>query len=217
MRDTIITDSIEPNVEPARLATIRNATARWDTWWQTNRDNYPAVPGISISFPPREEQPIAGDFTLKNLAGQSVRLSDFKGKTVLLNFWTTWCTACQEEIPRLIALQKNHPADLVILAVSLDGAAVEDADEIEGKAGASDDPLAATPAQIHEKIARIVQARGINYQILLDPEGKVGARFNGHELPTNVFIDSAGVVRRRFIGTRSLATLEAMLRDAASP
>ncbi len=111
-----------------------------------------SVAPVAVSFPARADEPIAADFILKNPAGETVHLSDFKGKTVLLNFWTTWCTACQEEIPRLVALQKNHPDDLTILAISLDGAAMEDADEIEGKRGTSEDPLAATSAQIHDKI-----------------------------------------------------------------
>jgi thiol-disulfide isomerase/thioredoxin len=204
-------------IEPDRLIAIQNATNKWNDWWQTNRSHYAAATPVSLSPLPREAQPFAADFALKNLAGQTVRLSDFKGKTVLLNFWTTWCTACQEEIPRLIALQKNHPDDLVILAISLDGAPVGDADEIEGKAGTSEDPLLATPAQIQEKIQRLIKTRGINYQILRDPQGDIGARFNGHELPTNVLIDSAGNVRRRFIGTRPAAALEAMFQNAASP
>jgi thiol-disulfide isomerase/thioredoxin len=66
-------------------------------------------------------QPIpAGDFILPTLDGRKVRLSDFRGQAVLINFWTTWCTACLAEIPALIELQKRHGEKLVILGVSLD-------------------------------------------------------------------------------------------------
>jgi thiol-disulfide isomerase/thioredoxin len=219
VRDILNDPALDPSatIEPDKLAAIRTAANKWNSWWHTNQSNNTAAPSFSISLPSRAEDPLAGDFTLKNLAGQSVRLSDFKNKIVLLNFWTTWCTACQEEIPNLIALQKNHPNDLVIVAISLDGVGAEDDDDIEFKNATNDSPPNATIARIHATIARIVQSRGINYPILLDPHGVIGARFNGFELPTNVLLDSNRVVRRRFIGARSLATLEAMLRDASFP
>ncbi len=48
------------------------------------------------------------DFTLKDMNGKDVRLSDFKGRPILLNFWATWCGPCKEEIPTLIALNENY-------------------------------------------------------------------------------------------------------------
>jgi len=62
-----------------------------------------------------------------------------------------------------------------------------------------------------------VKARGINYPVLVDPEGAVGRRFNGGELPTTVIIDAQGRLRRRFIGERSLDVFEAMIAQAAKP
>jgi hypothetical protein len=66
-------------------------------------------------------------------------------------------------------------------------------------------------------VARTVKARGINYPILLDEHNEVGGRFNGGELPTTVIIDAEGFVRRRFVGARSLAVFEAMVREASVP
>jgi hypothetical protein len=65
-------------------------------------------------------------------------------------------------------------------------------------------------------VARAVQARGINYPVLLDPDNEVGGRFNGGELPTTVILDASGRVRRRFIGERSLKVFKAMLAEAAA-
>jgi thiol-disulfide isomerase/thioredoxin len=59
-------------------------------------------------------------FTLKDMNGVEVKLSSFKGKIVMLNFWATWCPPCKVEIPDLIALQKEYSEDLVILGVSID-------------------------------------------------------------------------------------------------
>jgi len=196
--------------DPQKVASIHAGTDKWRVWWETNQSKYGAVAPLQIKFPTRDEAPLAGDFALKDLTGRAVHLSDYKGKTVLLNFWTTWCTACQEETPRLVELQKLHP-ELAILSISLDGAKLDDDDDSGIKI--SDDDA----TTVRKKIERIVKTRGINYEILLDPEGKVGMRFNGNELPTNVFIDAEGRVRRRFIGARSLAALEAMLKDATKP
>jgi thiol-disulfide isomerase/thioredoxin len=150
---------------------------------------------------PAASQAIA-DFELRDLKGNTVRLSDFRGKTVLLNFWTTWCTACQSEFATLNGLQKNHPDDLLILGISLD--ANSDAGEVaDGNA---------KHTTVEQRVARTVAARGIQYRVLLDPESSVGARFNGGELPTNVLINKNGCFERRFMGLRALEVFEAMLR-----
>jgi peroxiredoxin len=60
------------------------------------------------------------NYTLKDMNGADVRLSSFKGKVILLNFWATWCHPCKEEIPDLIALQTQYKDDIVVLGFSID-------------------------------------------------------------------------------------------------
>ena len=60
------------------------------------------------------------NYTLKDMNGADVRLSSFKGKVILLNFWATWCHPCKEEIPDLVALQEEYKDDLVVLGFSID-------------------------------------------------------------------------------------------------
>ncbi|HTQ60978.1 MAG TPA: redoxin domain-containing protein [Candidatus Solibacter sp.] len=63
----------------------------------------------------------APEFTLKDLDGKNVSLSDYKGKVVLVNFWATWCEPCQVEIPWLIELQQKYePKGFVVLGISMD-------------------------------------------------------------------------------------------------
>jgi cytochrome c biogenesis protein CcmG/thiol:disulfide interchange protein DsbE len=63
----------------------------------------------------------APDFTLKNIDGEEVSLSDYKGKIVFINFWATWCPPCREEVPAFVELQEEFGKDtLVILGISLD-------------------------------------------------------------------------------------------------
>jgi len=62
----------------------------------------------------------ASDFTLPSLDGKPVKLSSFKGKVVLLNFWATWCGPCKAEIPGFVELQTQYKNDLVVLGLSVD-------------------------------------------------------------------------------------------------
>lgn len=198
------------------------------SWWLDNKVRFP---GVELPIP---KEALAGkkvipapDFSLLTLEGKKLRLSDYRGKVVLINFWTTWCTACVGEIPELIALQKKHADDLVIIGVSLDfvpdehghiggHATVED----QGHSNADDDDHEATARalkRVREKVARTVKARGINYSVLLDEKNEVGGRYNGGELPTTVIVDTQGNVHRRFVGARNLQVFEAMLVEARQP
>jgi thiol-disulfide isomerase/thioredoxin len=60
------------------------------------------------------------NYTLKDMNGVDVKLSSFKGKVILLNFWATWCGPCKAEIPALVELQKQYSKDLVVLGLSVD-------------------------------------------------------------------------------------------------
>lgn len=60
------------------------------------------------------------NYTVKDMNGADVQLSSFKGKVILLNFWATWCEPCKEEIPDLVALQKQYKDDIVVLGFSID-------------------------------------------------------------------------------------------------
>jgi peroxiredoxin len=63
----------------------------------------------------------APDFTLKNIEGDEVSLSDYKGKIVFINFWATWCGPCRHEVPAFIELQEEYGSEnLVILGISVD-------------------------------------------------------------------------------------------------
>jgi peroxiredoxin len=70
----------------------------------------------------RKPQPRwALDFTLKDMAGKDVRLADYKGRPIVVNFWATWCGPCKAEMPDLIALADKHKAEkLAVLGISVD-------------------------------------------------------------------------------------------------
>jgi len=210
------------------VARTRAAAEKARLWWLAHRDQFPAPADpdstVGVSLPPRI---LAPDFELKDQRGRLIRLSSFRGQVVVLNFWTTWCTACVGEIPALVALQRQYSDRVVILGVSLDyvpdshghiggHAAVEEQHQSDGD---HDDHEATGAAlkRVREKVGRVARTRGINYAVLLDEHNDVGGRYNGGELPTTVLVDAQGFIRRRFIGPRSLPVFEAMIAEAMTP
>ena len=126
----------------------------------------------------------APDFTLANAKGERLRLADYKGKVVLLNFWATWCGPCKVEIPWFIEFQKQYQAKgFTVLGVSLD----EDGWKV---------------------INPYVAKQKINYPILLGNE-EVNQRYGGIEaLPTTLLIGRDGKVAYLHAGLVSKSEYE---------
>ena len=120
----------------------------------------------------------APDFVLQDLDGNLVRLSDFRGKTVVLNFWATWCPPCRAEMPALQAMydQRLPQDDFVVLAVDL---------LFEDSAGAVTD---------------FVDDFELTFPVLLASEESVVRRYGVRGLPATFFIDRDGVLRDRALG-----------------
>jgi thiol-disulfide isomerase/thioredoxin len=111
-------------------------------------------------------------FTLADLHGQRVSLADFRGHTVVLNFWATWCGPCRMEIPTLSAFAAAHP-DIPILGIAVDG----------------------TAAQLEKAAASF----GITYPVLVADKATLSAYGIG-TLPTSVIVGPDGKVRSAHTG-----------------
>jgi peroxiredoxin len=137
----------------------------------------------------------APGFTLKALDGDSVRLADFKGHPVLINFWGTWCPPCRDEIPLVVAAYQAHrDAGLVVLAIN-------------GR-----DQETSTRA-----VRNFVDEFHMSFPVLLDERGKVRKRYALRGLPTTLFIGADGVVRAVNIGPLSAASLQQHLGEILPP
>jgi peroxiredoxin len=126
----------------------------------------------------------APNFSLEQLNGPAITLSDLRGKGVVLNFWGTWCEPCKSEMP---ALQKQYEMykdkGLVIIGVNI------------GQAPATVDPF--------------VKQLGVSFPILLDRQSQITKLYRIGPIPTTFFIDPDGEVKEIFIGVLN----EAMLAD----
>lgn len=195
--------------EVSDLKLLQAALGKWREWSHTNAARFPPPEARSAPQPINFLPP--ADFELSDLSGKKVRLADFRGKIVLVNFWATWCSPCLAEIPDLVKLQARHSGQLVILGVCQDGAVVDDDHHDGDQPGPSPPPVDHT--EVGKKIKRTAALYSINYPILPDGAAAVGPRFNGGELPTNVLIDSSGRIRRRFVGARPLECLEQFVAE----
>lgn len=135
--------------------------------------------GVLDSHRPDEGE-LAPDFALLSADGERIALSDFRGKTVVLNFWATWCPPCRAEMPELQAAWEERGADggddgdLVVFAVDFD----ETASEVNG----------------------FVDEFGLTFPVALDGGGAVAEHYGVRGLPATFFIDAEGVLRSKNLG-----------------
>ena len=137
---------------------------------------------------------VAPDFTLQTLDGQNVKLSDYRGKAVLLNFWATWCEPCKIEMPWFIDFQKQYAASgLQIVGVAMDDADVKD-------------------------IAKFAQDMHVDYPILTGKDAdreKIADTYGGVQfLPESFYLDKDGKILERAFGLKGRGEIEDNIKKA---
>lgn len=139
----------------------------------------------------------APDLAAPDLSGRILRLSDFRGQVVLLNFWATWCVPCRKEIPSLVRLERAFPKGaLAVVSVAMD-----------------------------RRLAHIVvfaRKYAIPYPVMEGRKGRVDSRYYGMGLPQTYVVDRKGNLLARAIGGRdwadpdSLAYFRSLIHTPAS-
>lgn len=171
----------------AKDEAARSRARRWRSWllqggallavvivvstWQTRRHLASAEP--------------APGFALRSLGGETVRLSELRGKRVLLHFWATWCGVCKLETGALNAVHDGLGPDEVLLSV------VADAEDIE-------------------HVRRAVNEHGIRYPVLLADDSVLTA-YRVSSFPTNYFLSADGTVSSTSVGLTTRVALWARL------
>jgi len=134
------------------------------------------VCACSKEGPAPREGSIAPDFSLQDLSGKTVKLSDLRGMVVLLNFWATWCPPCREEVPSLSRLNAVMPGKgFRMVTVSIDN-------------GGSND------------VESFFRMTGYRLPTLLDPDSTVGKMYGITGVPETFIIDAHGVIRKKVVG-----------------
>ena len=128
---------------------------------------------------------LAPDFTVSTLVGETISLSDFRGKIVLVNDFATWCEPCQAETPSLVDVYNAEDDDVVFIGLNLQ--------------------------ESESKVAGFKDQYNNPYTLALDPDSKVPGLYRPVGLPTSWFIDSEGVVRYVHAGPMTAAMLEETL------
>jgi cytochrome c biogenesis protein CcmG, thiol:disulfide interchange protein DsbE len=127
----------------------------------------------------------APDFELAELEGQSVHLSDLRGRPVLINFWATWCIPCVTEMPLIQSAYADSQGGFTVLGVN------------------ADEPV----GDVQAFLAKM----DLTFDILLDPGGKVQSLYRLRGFPTSYFLDKDGVIRAIQIGQLSQSQLKRYL------
>jgi thiol-disulfide isomerase/thioredoxin len=153
----------------------------------------PATAAPQPTRPPNPKQPVppkigdvAYDFTLRTLQGQTMTLSDLRGKKVMINFWATWCGPCRAEIPFMVT-------------------------QYEALRGKGFEIVAVNLREDTTKITPFVEQFKMRFPILLDPNGEAGAAYFVRAIPTSVFVNEQGLITDVHIGSLTEEALRAAL------
>jgi peroxiredoxin len=138
-----------------------------------------AQPGLVIETGVKKGKG-APDFELQSLSGKPVRLSDYRGQKVILNFWASWCPPCKAEMPHMEKISQSHAAEAVVLGVN----------------------LTHTEKSL-EAAGRFAQSYRLTFPILLDVNGTAADTYRIRAYPTTYIIDSSGIIREIFEGAIS--------------
>ena len=125
----------------------------------------------------------ASDFELKDMKGNTVKLSDYKGKKVYLKFWATWCGPCRQSMPELEKLVKDTDRDFEILTIMAPGMQGEKTEE--------------------EFVKWFAQQDYQSVPVLYNPDGSAFMNYQVRSIPTEVFIDSQGKIGHVQLGAIS--------------
>ncbi|MCQ6281228.1 peroxiredoxin [Bacillus sp. EB600] len=136
-----------------------------------------------------QEGSMAQDFELENVDGKKVKLSDYKGEKVILNFWATWCPPCKSEMQDIENFyKKNKGNKVVVLAVNLTNL-----------------------EKNKNNIQQFIKAYHLTFPVLLDSKGSVANLYQSITIPTTFIINTTGRIDQKIVGPMKKDQLETLI------
>ena len=160
-----------------------------DTGGSSQEGSSTTGPKGSELAPAPEIGRLAPDFTLVDLEGNQVSLSDFRGKTVFVNFWASWCPPCRAEMPEIEAVYQEYK-DRGVVVIGVDIRETEDV------------------------VRQFVEQGGYSWIFILDATGAVSNDYRITAIPTSFFIDKDGIIQVVAIGAMTKRAMETKLAEA---
>lgn len=131
---------------------------------------------------------LAPDFTLPDIQGRAITLSQLKGKPVFLNFWATWCPPCRVEMPDIQEFFKKYKDEVEVVAVNLTS-------------------TEKSPAEVK----KFLETNGYTFPVVLDTKGVAENYYLVRAIPTSYLLDDQRIIRFKYTGPLSLQLLEQAL------
>jgi peroxiredoxin len=160
------------------------------TFYSKNKPQSLSVPSQQSEAASQTSQrsyKLAPDFNLKDLSGNNVKLSDYKGKIVILNFWTEWCNYCKEEMPDLNELNKEIEKENKAVIIAIDSQESPDV------------------------VKEYLSSNNINLKVLLDEDGSVTQSYGVSGFPNTFIINKDGSIYTLIPGATNKETLLKLL------
>ncbi|MFO7815431.1 MAG: TlpA disulfide reductase family protein [Halanaerobiales bacterium] len=128
----------------------------------------------------------APDFTLNNMEGEEVTLSNYRGTKVFLNFWASWCPPCKEEMPAIQKLQNNYD-DIKVITVN--------------------------SGEKKDKVSNYLTEKNYTFTTLLDKDGTITTDYLVRGIPTTFIIDEDGIIIRKQSGAITYGKMQEMINQ----
>ena len=140
------------------------------------------------TLPAPEVGRLAPDFTLIDLEGNSVTLSDFRGKVIFINFWASWCPPCRAEMPEIEAVYQEYKSkDVVFIGIDL--------------------------LETENEVRQLVEEGGFSWTFVIDTTDEVGMNYGITVIPTTFFVDKKGIIRAVNIGAMTKRMIESQIAE----
>ena len=146
------------------------------------------LPGIPAT---REKSAFAPDFTVKDPEGRDVKLSDLRGKPVVINFWASWCPPCRDEMPHFQKMFEELDSEVSFMMIDLPGG-----------------------GETQKVAEKFLAGEGFTFPVYYDTTGEASLKYGVNAIPTSVFVNAEGLMTGKVTGALKMNALRGGIESA---